>query len=243
MFELDSSLVNKDVLKVVCLGRMADIWKKSPEFKDISYLEGSPMDADSWRRVNLGVIVADAAEDGILDEVRKSVAAAREHELCLFVMLLSAEPIELKTAVLSITADKIADEHEFCAFVHKSIKAIETITSCYEEVSPDFEDVKEILADSGQVGFGYGEGNGEKACETAAKAALEQLETMFGGISQAKGILLHVIGREDNLSMTEIFEVTKTVQNRTNADCNIIWGSSIDNSLDDGVRVILLTRS
>lgn len=234
---------NNSVLKLVCLGRMAGVWGKNPEFMDVPFLEGEPTLPDSWRGADMGIIVADAGEDGILDEVRKSIEAAREYGLLMMVMLLSAEPAAMEAAVLSIAEDKLADDREFCEIVHSTVQAIEGLISGPGLVNLDLEDMKAIFSTSGQVGFGYGEGTGEKACETAAQEALEQLENMFGAIKEAKGILLNVTGREDNLSMMEIMEVTEVVHDAAGADCDIIWGSSIDNSLEDGVRVMILTRS
>ena len=59
--------------------------------------------------------------------------------------------------------------------------------------------------------------------------------------SVGTSVLMNVTGSEANLSMYEIQEASETIYDWIeNKQATIIWGASIDESLDDVIRVSVL---
>ena len=104
-------------------------------------------------------------------------------------------------------------------------------------INLDFADVKAIMLDAGTALIGIGYGSGDNRAVEAARMAITSplLETSIEG---AKGILINITGSdvrlsEVNLAAEEIYEVS-------DRESNIIFGTSIDNSMKDEIRITVL---
>lgn len=106
----------------------------------------------------------------------------------------------------------------------------------------DLCDVQAVCKDKKKLLLATGEAEGEKACKIAAMEAINKL-TKQNGKAQSVGttVLLNVTGSEANLSMYEIQEVSETIYDwLDDKQTAIIWGASIDESLDNVIRVSIL---
>jgi cell division protein FtsZ len=94
------------------------------------------------------------------------------------------------------------------------------------------------MADAGSALLGIGMGTGEKrALEAAAQATSSPLlETTLDG---ARSILLSITGGRD-LSLWEVNEAARQVQETAHAEANIIFGAMVDESLEDEVWVTVV---
>ncbi|MFC9518502.1 cell division protein FtsZ [Nocardiaceae bacterium NPDC056970] len=105
-------------------------------------------------------------------------------------------------------------------------------------INVDFADVKSVMSGAGSalmgIGSSRGEGRSIKAAETAINSPL--LEASMEG---ARGVLLSIAGGSD-LGLFEINEAASLVQEAAHIDANIIFGTVIDDSLGDEVRVTVI---
>jgi cell division protein FtsZ len=94
------------------------------------------------------------------------------------------------------------------------------------------------MADAGSALLGIGMGTGESRAIDAAAAATSSplLETTLDG---ARGILLSITGGRD-LSLWEVNEAAKAVQEAAHPDANIIFGAMLDEQLEDEVWVTVV---
>ncbi|NLE81057.1 MAG: cell division protein FtsZ, partial [Rhodococcus sp.] len=105
-------------------------------------------------------------------------------------------------------------------------------------INVDFADVKGVMSGAGSALMGIGSSRGEGRAIKAAEAAINSplLEASMEG---ARGCLLSIAGGSD-LGLFEINEAASLVQEAAHIDANIIFGTVIDDSLGDEVRVTVI---
>jgi len=106
-------------------------------------------------------------------------------------------------------------------------------------INLDFADVRTIMSGMGMALMGAGTGKGEhRALDAAQKAIASPLldETSIEG---ARGILINFTGGPD-LSIHEVEEAAKIVQEAAHEEANIIFGAVIDETLRDEVRITVI---
>jgi cell division protein FtsZ len=106
-------------------------------------------------------------------------------------------------------------------------------------INLDFADVRTIMAGMGMALMGAGVGKGEhRALDAAQKAVASPLldETSIDG---ARGILINFTGGSD-LSLHEVEEAARVVQEAGHEEAHIIFGAVIDPSLQDEVRITVI---
>ena len=105
-------------------------------------------------------------------------------------------------------------------------------------INLDFADVKSVMSGAGSALMGIGSARGEGRAVQAASKAINSplLEASMDG---AHGVLLSIAGGSD-LGLFEIHESASLVQEAAHPDANIIFGTVIDDSLGDEVRVTVI---
>ncbi|TNC22650.1 cell division protein FtsZ [Amycolatopsis alkalitolerans] len=105
-------------------------------------------------------------------------------------------------------------------------------------INLDFADVKSVMSGAGSALMGIGSARGEGRAVQAAEKAINSplLEASMEG---AHGALLSIAGGSD-LGLFEINEAASLVQESAHPDANIIFGTIIDDSLGDEVRVTVI---
>ncbi|SDQ42583.1 cell division protein FtsZ [Actinopolyspora saharensis] len=105
-------------------------------------------------------------------------------------------------------------------------------------INLDFADVKSVMSDAGSALMGIGSARGEgRAVEAAQKAINSPL--LEASMEGAHGVLLAIAGGSD-LGLFEINESASLVQESAHPEANIIFGTVIDDSLGDEVRVTVI---
>ncbi len=99
-------------------------------------------------------------------------------------------------------------------------------------INIDFADVKTILKDSGSAIFGIGKASGENRAQEAADRALNS-PLIDTPCDKAKGVLFNVSGGED-ISLSEINEIARTIKERVSPSAKIIFGAVQDEDLKKG---------
>jgi len=105
-------------------------------------------------------------------------------------------------------------------------------------INLDFADVRTIMENSGSALMGIGTASGETRAVDAAEQAISSplLEESIDG---ATGILLSISGGSD-LGLFELNEAAEVVSAAADEGANIIFGSVVDESLGDSVRVTVI---
>src|SRR5699024_7276463 len=105
-------------------------------------------------------------------------------------------------------------------------------------INLDFADVKSVMSGAGSALMGIGSARGEGRSVQAAEKAINSplLEASMDG---AHGALLAIAGGSD-LGLFEINEAATLVQESAHPEANIIFGTIIDDSLGDEVRVTVI---
>ncbi|OBK72218.1 cell division protein FtsZ [Mycobacterium sp. 1274761.0] len=105
-------------------------------------------------------------------------------------------------------------------------------------INVDFADVKGIMSGAGTALMGIGSARGDGRALKAAEIAINSplLEASMEG---AQGVLMSIAGGSD-LGLFEINEAASLVQDAAHAEANIIFGTVIDDSLGDEVRVTVI---
>ena len=118
------------------------------------------------------------------------------------------------------------------------VQGITDLISTPGLINVDFADVKSVLADSGAALMGIGRASGNDRASKATDAAINSplLEYSMEG---AKGVLLSIAGGSD-LGLFEANEAASIVREKAHPDANIIFGTVIDDSLGDEVRVTVV---
>ena len=108
-------------------------------------------------------------------------------------------------------------------------------------INLDFADVRTIVRGAGSALLGIGYAGGGNRAADAAQAAITSplLETPIDG---ARGILLGVTGGPD-LSLVEVSEAARVVQEAADPEANIIFGATIDPHLEGQVWVTVVATS
>ncbi len=120
-------------------------------------------------------------------------------------------------------------------------KGIAEIITVQGYINIDFADIYEIMNNSGFsiMGLGAAKGNGRalKAIETALSSPLMNNIDLKG----ARNILLSISsGSKKELLMDEIGIITDYVQNKIDSEATILWGSGIDESLENSISITLI---
>jgi cell division protein FtsZ len=105
-------------------------------------------------------------------------------------------------------------------------------------INLDFADVKSIIKDAGNAILGEGMASGDNRAIKAAQNAISS-PLIEDSIDGATGILLNISGGPD-LKLYEINEAAEIVRNASSQDANIIFGSVIDENMNDKIKVTII---
>lgn len=105
-------------------------------------------------------------------------------------------------------------------------------------INVDFNDVKSVMKNAGSALMGIGSAKGDQRAILAAEQAISN-PLLEASIDGAHGVLIQIAGASD-LGLHEIDEATRLVSEAVSPNANIIFGSTIDDTLGDEVRVTVI---
>lgn len=122
--------------------------------------------------------------------------------------------------------------------LYSGIKWISDLITKPGDINIDFADIKVVMQNSWNALLGIGYGAGEKRAVDAARKAIENplLET---NIDKAKNVIFAVAWGTD-LTPTEVQEAASVIKDIIDPDVNMIWGMSLDESMEDEVQVTII---
>ncbi|MFO0574787.1 MAG: cell division protein FtsZ [Polyangia bacterium] len=106
-------------------------------------------------------------------------------------------------------------------------------------INVDFADVKTIMSNMGRALMGTGRAAGERRAIEAAQQAISSPLLEDVSITGATGILINITGGPD-LTLFEVNEASTLIQEAAHEEANIIFGSVIDPSIGDEVRITVI---
>ncbi|MDP3936594.1 MAG: cell division protein FtsZ, partial [Deltaproteobacteria bacterium] len=120
-----------------------------------------------------------------------------------------------------------------------AVQGISDLITVHGLINLDFADVRTIMNEMGMAIMGSGVSKGEGRALEAARQAISSPLLEDLSISGARGILINITGGED-LTLHEINEAATLIQEEAHDEANIIFGSVINPSLGDEVRVTVI---
>ncbi|GAA0244358.1 cell division protein FtsZ [Haladaptatus pallidirubidus] len=130
-------------------------------------------------------------------------------------------------------AFKVADE-----VLMRSVKGITELITKPGLVNLDFADVRTVMEKGGVAMIGLGESDSDSKAQDSVKSALRS-PLLDVDISGAKSALVNVTGGND-MSIEEAEGVVEQIYDRIDPDARIIWGTSIDESLEGTMRTMIV---
>ena len=123
--------------------------------------------------------------------------------------------------------------------LRQAVQGIADVITMPGLVNVDFADVRAIMTHMGRAVMGMGRASGERRAVEAAQRAIASPLLEDGSIEGARGVLINISGNS-NLSLHEVTEASSIVQEAADPDANIIFGSVIDDRLEDEVQVTVI---
>ena len=121
----------------------------------------------------------------------------------------------------------------------QATRGISDLITISGEVNLDFNDVRTVISKGGDAIMGLGEHSGEERAVEAARKAINSPLLEDVSIAGAKGVLINIAG-DSNLTLYETNEVMALIHEATGSDAEIIFGTVIDDSLADNIRVTVI---
>lgn len=129
---------------------------------------------------------------------------------------------------------KVADN-----VLKQGIQSVTDIITSVGEINLDFADIKTVLDYKGKGYMEIGKSQGENAVVEATKKAIDNPLTEYQ-IDNAKGIIFNMTGGEQALKLNEVNTAIRLVNNRVDANADVIFGTVVDDNVEDEVVVTVI---
>lgn len=144
--------------------------------------------------------------------------------------------------LLSLASDNLTMLEAFKQADHilyQAVKGISDLITIPGLINLDFADVRTVMNETGMALMGTGVSRGEHRAMDAATRAISSplLEDM--SIRGATGVLINITGGPD-MTLKEISEASKLIQEEAHEEANILFGAVIDESMKEDIRVTVI---
>jgi cell division protein FtsZ len=120
-----------------------------------------------------------------------------------------------------------------------SVKGITDLIMMPGVVNLDFADVRTTMSKAGLALMGIGISSGEHRAVEAAEKAISHPLLEDIPIKGAKGVLMNITATSD-MEFEEVAEASEYIHNEVGDDAEIFWGTSVDESLGNEMRVTVI---
>ena len=137
------------------------------------------------------------------------------------------------THITLANAFEIADD-----VLRRGVQSVSELINVPGFINLDFADVTTIMKDAGYAHMGVGAAKGSDKAQIAAMAAISSplLETNIAG---AMGVLVCITASQD-IELEEVNLASQMIYEEAHPDATIIWGATLDPTLDDEIRVTII---
>jgi cell division protein FtsZ len=173
-----------------------------------------------------GRVRAKQAEDG-LRELKSAVdtVIAIPNERLL-------QTVNLNTSIQD--AFRMADD-----ILRQAAQGISDLITKPGLINLDFADVKSVMKGMGVAFMGTGLASGENRAVDAAQKAISSPLLVDTSIEGAHGVLINITGGRD-MTLHEVSKASQLIHSLADPEANIIFGTVIDDSLKDTVKVTVI---
>ena len=106
-------------------------------------------------------------------------------------------------------------------------------------INLDFADVRQVMSEMGKAMMGTGEADCENRAVAAAESAISNPLLDDVSMEGARGVLINITGGYD-MTLFEVDEAANRIRSEVDAEANIIFGSTFDESLDGRIRISVI---
>ncbi len=128
-------------------------------------------------------------------------------------------------------AFRMADE-----VLHMGVRGVTDLIVMPGLINLDFSDIRTVMSEMGKAMMGTGEAEGESRAIDAAEAAISNPLLDEVSMKGARGVLISITGGAD-LTLFEVDAAANRIREEVDADANIIFGSTFDDSMQGRLRV------
>jgi len=120
-----------------------------------------------------------------------------------------------------------------------AVKGITDLIMMPGLVNLDFADVRTTMSKAGMALMGVGVSSGENRAIEAAEKAISHPLLEDISIAGAKGVLMNITA-SSSMEFEEVAEASERIHREVGEDAEIFWGTSVDDSLGDEMRVTVI---
>jgi len=120
-----------------------------------------------------------------------------------------------------------------------AVKGITDLIMMPGLVNLDFADVRTTMSKAGMALMGIGISSGENRAIEAAEKAISHPLLEDISISGAKGVLMNITA-SSSMEFEEVAEASERIHKEVGDEAEIFWGTSVDESLGDEMRVTVI---
>ena len=224
--ELEEALAGADMVFVTCGMGGGTGTGAAPVIANIAQELGA---------LTVGIVTKPFSFEG---KKRMEQAIAGLNELKKNVDTLIVIPNDKLREIIDKSTPLLESFKEVDNVLRRGVQSISDLIAVAGLINLDFADVKTVMEKRGTALIGIGIGVGENRAADAAREAVSSplLETTIEG---ATGIILNIKGGLD-LTLEEVYEAAELVREVVDPNCNIIFGSGIDDNMDDEVEITVI---
>ena len=194
--------------------------------------------AKEQKSLTIGVVTLPFQAEGELRMENALDGLDRLRRLCdTTIVIPNDKLLELVPKLPVDAAFKVADE-----VLMQTIRGLTEIITKPGLVNLDYSDIMTVMNEGGVAFVGIGDSD-ENDPEDRVEAAIEEAlnSPLLGEIDlkDAKGALVRVVGGPD-MTVSEAQKAAQVVGERINKHARLIWGCSIDPSLEGQVKILLI---
>ena len=123
--------------------------------------------------------------------------------------------------------------------LRQAVQGISDLITIPGEINLDFADVKAVMSGMGMALMGTGIATGESRAVEAAQRAISSPLLEDATIDGALGVLINITGGP-SMTLFEVAEASNLVHEASHEDSNIIFGTVIDESMGDAIKVTVI---
>src|SRR5918992_3754647 len=120
--------------------------------------------------------------------------------------------------------------------LHMGVRGVTDLMVKPGVVNLDFADIRTVMAEMGKAMMGTGEAEGDDRAVKAAEAAISNPLLEDTSMRGARGVLINITGGLDMI-LFEVDEAANRIRKEVDEDANIIFGSSMDETMNGRLRV------
>lgn len=120
--------------------------------------------------------------------------------------------------------------------LHSGVRGVTDLMVVPGLINLDFADIRAVMSEMGKAMMGTGEGEGEDRARLAAEAAISNPLLDDVSMKGARGVLINITGGPD-MTLFEVDEAANRIGDEVDPDANIIFGSTMDSSIEGKMRV------